>query len=111
MSGARTQQLAFGDSVTGGSDVVVYTVPVGKTAILKRISLVNLAAGTRLFSVGWRKAGLVVSVAVVSVAGSNQAAATLYDVGEPGDELTIIDLGGAAGSSWRYIASGSELDN
>lgn len=110
----RTKQLALGTFNDGPALVTVYTVPVGRTALIKEISVVR--QGVVGFSVGMhvRRTGVLVAVLHYVASVAPDVVTTLanrFVVLKPGDELVLqVNRSSGATDVVKYIVSGVELD-
>lgn len=101
----RTCVLSQGQTVNG-STIVVYTCPMGRTAILKDLRVTPISGGNTqcIFSVRSGADGVYLMVGALSAGtyGDND----LWVVLEPGHDIVAFTTGAAC----NYRLSGTELD-
>lgn len=108
----RTRPFAFVGSLPPGTLTTLYTVPSGRTAIVKHFGATNRTTLARHVRLGVRSAtGVVVDMArgVVQPDGSLAVDPCELALG-PGDELWALLDNSAAGTAVNVYAGGSLLE-
>ena len=102
----RSNRFARG-ATTVGSTVRVYTVPAGKTAIVKDVVLWGFVGGVSRFALYAVSGAAQVAIVDQAIGGFQSARFSgLFVVLEPGDSLQVFSQGAAA----QFWTSGAELD-
>jgi len=101
----RSARIAAANSGVG-SELIVYTTPAGRTAIVKHVCL-SVPAGTNTRAVVFVKSGPIqVSLFDVGNLGVGTLQLQGFIVLEPGDQLGLF----ASGAAFVILVSGAILD-
>jgi hypothetical protein len=103
----------MGTTPAGTTTTVAYTVPAGRTAIIRRWSLTNRSSAAREAYIGVRRGGTTVTVQLAASLASDTTMGQPDDnlVLNPGDALVFVSAtpSGATGLM-HWFASGSLLE-
>jgi hypothetical protein len=105
----RSKRLAVGFSGAANTEVVVYTVPAGRTTIVKDVRFANTGStSVTAYLIAQRPAppGVILAGPLV-LAGAATGGASLWNVLSPGDTLRILCNVTQGVAFW---VSGAELD-
>lgn len=108
----RSRLLAIGNQVPHGTAVAVYTVPAGRTAIVRHWSVTNRSSETPIVLFNVRSGTTTATVMrhgalpVGSTMGEPQANLALG----PGDKIEITGTAGGAAVNLHWVICGSLLE-
>lgn len=108
----RSRPLAAISTLTNGAFTTLYTVPAGRTAIVRHWSVVNHHTGTLTVRLAVRIAGALVDVyrQASLVSGEAFRGTDWYLALGPGDQLAVFVSGGSGAMTVHVVAAGSLLD-
>jgi hypothetical protein len=109
----RSQLLSLTSSVVVGVTTDVYTVPAGRTAVVRRWSIVNVTGETRRVLVSVRRGATLVRIAAAASLANDGVLAEVDGglVLNPGDSFAVFHSGTGTHTGLNVALSGSLLDS